>query len=105
MRAAHQDRVRLPDTWIETVDTAVEHALSSPDFAQFRPGPLLQLFAEMLERARKLYAMGESIEALRAALGERSPLWRRYALKSARYAMKAASPDLSHLPPVTHRIQ
>ncbi len=105
MRAAHQERAKLPEDWIETVDNAVEQALASPDFVQFRPGPLLQLFAEMLERARQLRAAGEPLSALHTALSERSPLWRRYALKSARYAMKAARPDLAQLAPVTHRIQ
>ena len=96
MRAAHQEKVSLPESWIDAIDTAVENALLSEDFRRFRQGPLLQLFAEMLGAARKLHKQGESVQALEAALSEHGALWRRYALKTARYIEKAPiKPELS----------
>jgi hypothetical protein len=85
MRAAHQEKATLPDPWMDAVDNAVEQALCAKDFARFRQGPLLQLFAEMLGLARKLHQQGATLLALETALSDSGVLWRRYALKSARY--------------------
>lgn len=105
MRAAHQEKTQLPDAWIDTVDTAVEHALQAHDFRQFRKGPLLQLFAEMLGLARKLSLRGEPREALAEALSEDGTLWRRYALKSARYGEKHPKPkDIRAIQPPSHTV-
>ena len=85
MRAAHQEKASLPEAWMDTVDSAVERALAADDFQRFRQGPLLQLFAEMLGLARKLHQQGEPLATLSTALSKGGVLWRRYALKSARY--------------------
>lgn len=92
MRAAHQEQAALPDAWIDVIDNAVEHALMAEEFRQFRRGPLLQLFAEMLATARKLHREGAPLATLENALSEHGPLWRRYALKSARFVEKAPIP-------------
>ena len=92
MRAAHQEKSQLPDDWMDTIDSAVDHALASKDFQNFRHGPLLQLFAEMLSTARKLHHQRAPLVTLIDALAQRGPLWRRYALKSARFSEKAPPP-------------
>lgn len=105
MRATHQEKAKLPDAWIDTLDSAAEHVLAAPDFQEFRQGPLLQLLAEMLALARKLHHQGEPLAALEAAVSERGALWRRYALKTARYNEKPSpSPDIRTLQPLTQRM-
>lgn len=85
MRAAHQEKAALPEAWMDIVDSGVERALAADDFQRFRQGPLLQLFAEMLGLARKLHQQGEPLATLETALAKSGVLWRRYALKTARY--------------------
>lgn len=85
MRAAHQEKAALPEAWMDAVDSAVERALAADDFKRFRHGPLLQLFAEMLGSARKLQQQGEPLATLETTLAKGGTLWRRYALKGARY--------------------
>lgn len=105
MRAAHQEKAHLPDSWIDVIDNTVERALAAEEFRQFRQGPLLQLFAEMLATARKLQQQNQPLKALESALSEHAPLWRRYALKAIRYGEKKRStPPLQALQPPTHRL-
>ena len=92
MRAVHQEKVGLPDDWIELVDTAIDHVIAAKEFLRFRQGPLLQLFTEMLSVARKLHQQGESLETLESSLSDHGALWRRYALKTARYGEKQTKP-------------
>lgn len=100
MRAAHQEKAQLPDDWMDAVDTAVEHAMAVKDFQRFRQGPLLQMFAEMLAIARKLHHQRETLEALEFAISDSGALWRRYALKTARFSEKTAKPsDIKSIQP------
>ena len=91
MRAAHQERAQLPESWIDAIDSAVEAVLAAPEFQHFRHGPLLQYFSEMLAAARVLYHPDAPIESLTHALREGGTLWKSYALKSRRYADKRAA--------------
>lgn len=88
MRAAHQEKFALPDTWLEVIDHAVDTALAAPDFEHFRQGPLLQLFSDMLAAARKLHQQDGTLATLKNTVREGGTLWKRYALKSARYEEK-----------------
>jgi hypothetical protein len=100
MRAAHQEKAQLPDEWMDAIDTAVEHALTAPDFQRFRQGPLLQLFAEMLSMGRKLHQQHAPLVTLVDALTDTGPLWRRYALKTARFSEKTVPMvEISHIQP------
>ena len=100
MRAAHQEKAQLPDDWMDAVDSAVEHAMAVKDFQHFRQGPLLQMFAEMLATARKLHQQVESLDTLESAISDHGALWRRYALKTARFSEKAVkSNDLKSIQP------
>jgi len=105
MRATHQEKSQLPDDWMDTVDEAVDLALDAEEFRRFRQGPLLQLFAEMLGLARKLHQQGEPLSALTHAIAEDGTLWRRYALKSARYGEKSLPPaDIRAIQPHSHTL-
>lgn len=105
MRAAHQEWAMLPDSWMDTIDEAVIHALAAEDFRRFRQGPLLQLFAEMLAHARKLHQQGASTASLAEALSEHGTLWKRYALKTERFRERSTqAADIRTLQPQTHRI-
>ena len=100
MRAAHQEKAHLPEPWMDVVDQAVETAMGADDFKHFRQGPLLQFFAEMLSTARKLQQQRATLGALAQALSAEGALWRRYALKSARFSEKEApTVEISHLRP------
>jgi len=100
MRAAHQEKAQLPDDWMDAIDNAVELALTAPDFHRFRQGPLLQLFAEMLSLGRKLHHQRETLLTLVDGLADTGPLWRRYALKTARFSERAAPPvEISRIQP------
>ncbi|MDX2095179.1 MAG: hypothetical protein SFW64_04490 [Alphaproteobacteria bacterium] len=90
MRTAHQEKAALPEAWMDSVEAAVACALAADDFRRFRQGPLLQMFAEMLALARKMHQQGEPLAALAAALAQGGTLWRRYALKTARYREPSA---------------
>ncbi len=105
MRATHQEWAGLPDAWLDILDQAVEHALEAEEFREYRQGPLLQLFAEMLSLARGLHQQGASPERLARALDESGALWRRYALKSERYRAREPMPiDLASMQPHGHRL-
>jgi len=100
MRAAHHERVVLPEDWMDTIDTMVEQALSADAFKHFRQGPLLQMFAEMLAIARKMHQQNDSLANLKRSLARDGALWRRYALKSKRYRESApTSADIKTIQP------
>lgn len=88
MLHAHQELEPLPDSWAEAIGTIVERAIDAEEFRDFRQGPLLQLFTEMLETARELTRQRRPLEELEAALGQDSAVWKRYALKPGRYSEK-----------------
>ena len=105
MRAAHQEKAQLPDEWMDSIDTAIERAMVAADFRHFRQGPLLQMFAEMLATARKLHQQGEPLNTLDSALSSTGALWRRYALKHARFKEpKAKTTDIKAIQPPSHTI-
>ncbi len=88
MHATHQSLNQLPGAWMTIVDAAVDAVIAAPCFANYRAGPLMQCFAEMLELARQLHDKESPPEVLIHALAEGSSLWKRYALKAARYRAK-----------------
>lgn len=102
MRAAHQTHEPLPDAFITAVDDAVDAAIAAPEFSQFRLRPLLQCFTEMLATARALHDAGSSLEDIIAALAPTGKLWRRYALKKARYRETPPAPPAFPNIPTVH---
>lgn len=98
MLTAHQSHEALPDDWERSIGQAVETVIAADAFHAFRQGPLLQLFAEMLQAARHLHREKASLAQLEAALGPDAPLWKRYALKATRFGEKPDGSD-SNLPP------
>jgi hypothetical protein len=97
MRAAHQEKAKLPEAWIDAIDHAVEAVIAAPEFQRYRHGPLLQYFSEMLAAARTLYHPNAPIESLTHALRVGGTLWKRYALKSKRYEEHLAPSALMRL--------
>lgn len=85
MLTAHQAHAPLPPEWTQQVGDAVLSVISAPAFADYRIGPLLQFFAEMLGMARQLHETAAPLPQLRDHIGEQSALWKRYALKNARF--------------------
>lgn len=97
MLAAHQSLEPLPAEWETAITGAIEHVITAEAFHEFRQGPLMQLFAEMLQTARHLHRENATLAQLEHALGSDAPLWKRYALKAGRYGEKHE--DDSNLPP------
>lgn len=85
MLTAHQAHAPLPPEWTQTIGDAVISVISAPAFADYRIGPLLQFFAEMLAIARQLHETAAPLAQLCEHIGEQSALWKRYALKNARF--------------------
>lgn len=97
MLAAHQAHAPLPAEWAQAVEHAVLQVISAAAFTEYRVGPLLQFFAEMLATARQLHETAAPLAQLNDHLGEHSPLWKRYALKNARYREHAPTdPHADH---------
>lgn len=93
MLSAHQALEPLPPEWEAEISRAVAHVMAAEAFHEFRQGPLLQLFAEMLQAARTLHREQASLAQLHKALGPDAPLWKRYALKANRYGEKHEGDD------------
>lgn len=91
MLAAHQAHYALPEEWAQAVSNQVVMAIAAPVFSEYRVGPLLQLFAEMLATGRQFHETHTPLDQLAAHIGEQSPLWKRYALKNARYREQASA--------------
>ena len=89
---AHQSLSPLPSEWLGIVHATVSKAIAAPVFGDYRIGPLLQLFADMLEQARLLHESAASPRQLSKHIGESSALWKRYALKQARYRNDGGAP-------------
>lgn len=109
MLDAHQAHVALPDAWASAVSDSVVSVISSPHFADYRVGPLLQFFAEMLAIARQLHETAAPLAQLRDHIGDHGALWKRYALKNARYREQGSTdpheehrdlPAQSRIPPI-----
>lgn len=91
MKAAQQAHYEIPPLYMQHVEQAVEQAIRSTAFRNYRVGPTLQLFAEMLHIARGATTEGESEKALKRALSPNGTLWRSYVLKAQRYKKKPPS--------------
>lgn len=94
MITTHQEMAPLPAEWESALNQAVEKIITAETFHDFRQGPLMQLFAEMLQSARHLHREGASLAQLNHTIGPDAPLWKRYALKEARYAEKPSEGTL-----------
>jgi len=91
MREAQQALVAIGEPYLREVDKAVSRVLDSDAFKEYRMGPLMQLFAEMLHTARLASYQSEAPELLAKELQPSGKLWRSYALKSRRFRHEAPS--------------
>jgi len=109
MREAHRGTHVMPDEWLQAVDAIVLRAIGSDTFREYRVGPLLQMFAEMLQSARQLHGANLPLHTLNAHIGEKSALWKRYQLKAKRFRESHESQQFDTIPTdfitFTHRPQ
>lgn len=98
MKLAQQEHAPLPVAMLDILDHAVDSAIQAPCFANYRIGPMLQFFAEMLQIARQLHHNGQASNLLADKIMESSTLWRRYALKSERFKEEEAKAIESFYP-------
>lgn len=98
MREAHTRTHPLPEAWLHTLDNVITLVISAPTFRNYRVGPLLQMFAEMLQYARQLHEHHMPIETLIAHVDEKSSLWKRYKLKAKRFRETKAAQAFDTVP-------
>lgn len=101
MLAAQQTLHPLPESWIAVAQSAVDAVIAAEAFHTYRVGPLLQYFAEILQIARDLHHSHSECSEMAELAGPGSTLWKRYALKSARFQQQSnpGQNTLSALPP------
>lgn len=85
MKEAQQTHIPLPNDMLDMLNHNVQKAIHATCFANYRVGPMLQFFAEMLNIAYKLHDSGQPAHQLEEELGASSSIWRRYELKSERF--------------------
>jgi hypothetical protein len=98
----------LTQTQLSIVAQQAEAAMHTADFAQYRAGPLCQLFAEMLSAAER----AESDDQLLSQLSPNGRVWKSFRLKAHRYSASANDPLISGEPadridaptPTTHHL-
>ena len=88
MRAVQQEHAPLSSEALAIVQINVERAIHEDAFANYRVGPMLQFFAEMLTQASS-YDDEHELSLLESKIGPTSAIWRRFALKSARFTDSA----------------
>lgn len=93
MKAAQQAHAPLPQEMMQTLNQTVENAIQADCFANYRTGPMLQFFAEMLHIAYNLNAEGQAFHDLQDELSPNANLWRRHMLKSGRFAQEEEDYD------------
>jgi hypothetical protein len=94
MKHAQQSHAPLSDSMLDILDATVMQAVDAPYFANYRIGPMLQFFSEMLQMASRLQRNGEASACLSDYVDSSSNLWRRYRLKSARFETQEESKNL-----------
>lgn len=95
MKTAQQAHDPISQDMLETLDESVVKAVSAPCFANYRVGPMLQFFTEMLQTANRLHRSNRTSDRLTSLIDTDSNLWKRYALKSARFEEPEASQAMS----------
>jgi hypothetical protein len=103
MREAHCSTHALPEPWLAMLDDSVTLVITSKTFREYRVGPLLQMFAEMLQYARQLHENRMPVLALAAHIDEKSALWKRYKLKAKRFRETEAAPSFDAIPTASLR--
>ena len=92
MKQAQQSHYVLAADYMEQADHAVASAISSKEFRNYRIGPTLQLFAEILHMCRASATEGASTSKLKRLLSPNGKLWRSYVLKAERYKKQSPPP-------------
>lgn len=88
MLAIYREAERLPVEFYTIVTTQAEAAMQSADFAQYRAGPLCQLFAEMLAAAES----ANTPEDLARLISPTGRVWKSFRLKAHRFSAAEDDP-------------
>lgn len=108
MVEARQSYAPLRQPLLDMIRTQVESSLVATSFLGYRVGPMLQLFAEMLECGERAAARHDDpaaqSEALDLLINEHSVLWRRYAGKASRFRANATDPLITGIWPGTQTV-
>lgn len=95
----------LPSSYLRAIRGAAERALSAECFASYRPGPLLQLFDDMIRHADQINEQTfdelHGISTLHDTLRENGRLWKLYRHKAPRFRAPAGDPLHENCFPLT----
>ena len=96
MLAARQAYLPLPDVYLRSLRMAADRVMQAECFARFRPGPLLQMFDDMVAMADTVAESHwdplKGADYLNALLAEEGVLWKRYRCKAPRFQARPGDP-------------
>ncbi len=96
MLEARQSHAPLPTSFIRAIRVAGHQAIQAPCFATYRVGPMLQLFADMIEHANQVATESfdelAGLAALSTLVQEHGRLWKLYRHKAPRFSAKPGDP-------------
>lgn len=105
MLAARQSYDPLPVSFLRAIRTGAERVLQAECFADYRPGALLQHFADMIQIADQIadqtFNELEGVSILRDMLREEGRLWKLYRGKAPRFRVAPDDPLRHNAFPLT----
>jgi len=105
MLQARQHFAPLPSSFLRIIRSAAHRALRAECFSTYRPGPMLQLFDDMIRLADQVadqtFDELEGVCTLQKLLDENSRLWRLYKFKASRFRAAQGDPLIDNHFPIT----
>jgi hypothetical protein len=105
MLDARQHYDPLPSSFVRAIRTAAHSTLQADCFASYRPGPMLQMFDDMIRYADQIAEQTfdelSGMAVLSEALRENGRLWKLYRHKAPRFRAKQDDPLHSNSFPFT----
>lgn len=96
MLSARQGYDPLPNSYLRAIRMGAERALQADCFADYRPGPMLQLFSDMIaiadQVADQTFDELGGVSILHEMLQENSRLWKLYKGKAPRFRAPVGDP-------------
>jgi hypothetical protein len=96
MLVARQACFPLPEDYIACLQRAGERIQHAECFARYRPGPLLQLYDDMIAVADDVasheWDLAQGVAMIEEALADDAALWKRYRHKAPRFAARPGDP-------------
>lgn len=96
MLDARQSYQPLPTSFLRAIRSGADRILQAECFADYRPGPLMQMFADMIQMADRVaddvFDELEGMSALHSLYREEGRFWKLYRGKAPRFRAKPGDP-------------